>query len=183
MLAVARVLAAKPRPRRSVLFAAFNAEEEGLVGSDHFAELFTQGNSGPQQYGDLKAVFIADEVAWPGRDPERRKAIFETSGHGQATTSMVDTLAHLARLKNATSSAGGDGIGDGSQNFLVNYNGFGSDHMSFLDRGVPAVLLIERDDDYHARVYGHSARDTFEHVDLSFGAAMSRLALRAVAAF
>jgi len=36
MLELARALARGPRPRRSVLFVAFSAEEEGLVGSRHF---------------------------------------------------------------------------------------------------------------------------------------------------
>jgi len=64
----------------------------------------------------------------------------------------------------------------------VNYAGFGSDHISLLDAGVPAVLLIERDNMYHADHFGHSARDTFDHVDAAFGAAVTRLAARALAA-
>jgi Zn-dependent M28 family amino/carboxypeptidase len=191
MLAVARALtkSKKFHPRRSVMFVAFNAEEEGLVGSDHFAKMFSTSfldsgkPPGVKKYGDLKAVFIADEVAWPGSGKEQRQAIFETSGQTDELNSMVDTLAKMAMLKNATSSVAGDGLGDGRQSFVVNYHGFGSDHMSFLDAGIPAVLLIERDDDYHAQEWGHSARDTFEHVDMSYGASMTRLALRAVAAF
>mmetsp|Transcript_62547 Transcript_62547/g.98779 ORF Transcript_62547/g.98779 Transcript_62547/m.98779 type:complete len:391 (-) Transcript_62547:21-1193(-) len=183
MLAVAKLLSTpKFRPRRSVMFVAFNAEEEGCVGSEHLATLFADGE-GRQKYGNLKSVFIADEVAWPGMGEGRRRAIFETSGRKDGTNALVDTLAHFALLKNSTSQLSGDGIGDGTKNFLVNYNGFGSDHMSFLDRGIPAVLLIERDDIFHADRWGHSARDTFDHVDFSYGAAMSRLALRAVAAF
>jgi len=183
MLAVAKLLSTpKFKPRRSVMFVAFNAEEEGCIGSEHFAELFAAGE-GSEKYGNLKSVFIADEVAWPGIGEGRRRAIFETSGQKDGTNALVDTLAHFALLKNSTSHLPGDGIGDGTKNFLVNYNGFGSDHMSFLDRGIPAVLLIERDDIFHADTWGHSARDTFDHVDFSYGAAMSRLALRAVAAF
>jgi Zn-dependent M28 family amino/carboxypeptidase len=183
LLTVAKTLTgAKFKPRRSIAFVAFNAEEEGLVGSEHFAKVLSEGGKELRKYGNLSAAFIADEVAFPGRRHERR-AIFETLGHSQGTTSMVDTLAHLAQLRNATSDVAGDGIGDGAHNFVVNYNGFGSDHISFLNRGFPAVLLIERDDDWHADTYGHSDRDTFDHVDLSYGAAMSRLALRAVASF
>lgn len=182
LLSVARILSqAKEKPRRSILFIAFAAEEEGLIGSTHFAKLFAPGGSGPNDYGELKNVLIADEVAWPGRGNDLRKAIFETSGHAQGTTSMVDTLAHLAYLKNSTSDSKGDGIGNGLDNFKVNYHGFGSDHMPFLDEGYPAVLLIEKDDVFHSDTWGHSKRDTFDHVDMSFGAAMSRLALRAVA--
>jgi len=187
MLAVARTLTGageKFQPRRSLMFVAFNAEEEGLVGSEHFAKMFKKEGPFVRKYGDLKAAFVADEVAWPGRGSHKREAILETHGHGEGTTAMVDTLATLALLKNKTSSVPGDGIGNGLGNgFVVNYNGFGSDHMSFLKEGIPSVLLIERDDDYHAKKWGHSARDTFDHVDMSYGASMTRLALRAVASF
>jgi len=180
VLLVARMLA-KSQPRRSVMFVAFNAEEEGLVGSQHFVSMYSK-EGGKEKFGDVKAAFIVDEVAWPGRGSERRQAIFETKGEDKGTNSMVDTLAKYALLKNKTGVAG-DGLGDGTHNFVVNYHGFGSDHISFLDEGIPAVLLIERDDDYHADTWGHSARDTFEHVDMDYGASMTRLALRSVAAF
>merc|ERR1719215_542810 len=186
MLATARLLTGlgeKFQPRRSLLFVAFNTEEIGLVGSEHFAKMFRKNGPGIDKYGDPKAVLIADEVAWPGRGKDQRQAIFETVGHGPGTTTIVDTLANLALVKNKTSSVAGDGLGDGTHNFLVNYHGFGSDHISFLNEGIPAVLLIERDDDFHAETWGHSERDTFDHVDLSYGASMTRLALRTVAAF
>jgi len=185
MLATARFLTGlgkKFQPRRSLLFVAFDTEEIGLLGSDHFAKMFRKNGGGVETYGDPKAVLIADEVAWPGRGKEQRQATFETVGHGPGTSAIVDTLANLALIKNKTSSVAGDGLGDGAHNFLVNYHGFGSDHISFLDEGIPAVLLIERDNDFHADTWGHSARDTFEHVDLRYGASMTRLALRTVVA-
>jgi Zn-dependent M28 family amino/carboxypeptidase len=184
MLAVARALLGsdkKLRPRRSVMFVAFNAEEEGLFGSEHFVNAYRDKLK--DKFGDLKAVLIADEVAWPGSGKVWRQATFETKGHGDEIHAMVDTLAQLATLQNKSSSVHGDGIGTSSHNFVVNYHGFGSDHIPFLEAGIPSVLLIERDNDYHADTYGHSARDTFDHVDLSYGAAMSRLALRFIAAF
>lgn len=184
VLALARTFAAakgKFKPRRSLMFVAFNGEEEGLVGSEHFAKMYK--DEGKDKYGELKAAFIADEVAYPGRG-NKRQVIFETKGQESPTNAMVDTLALMAQVKNSTDAAAGDGIGDGEKDaFVVNYNGFGSDHISFLSEGFPAVLIIERDDDYHAEQWGHSARDTFEHVDTSYGAAMTRLVLRAMAAF
>jgi len=180
LLAVAKALKGSSF-RRSVVFAAFNAEEEGLVGSEHFVKAFAgEGSEGEELFGKLKAVIIADEVAWPGRGSDRRKAIFETVGREEGQSTIVDTLARCAMMANATDAPKGDGIGDGNQNFVVNYKGFGSDHIPFLDEGIPAVLLIERDDEFHADTYGHSDRDNFDHVDLDFGAAMSRLALRAL---
>lgn len=155
------------KPRRSIMFVAFNAEEEGLVGSEQMAKKAALG-----KYGDVKAVLIADEVAYAGVGKARRKAIFETVGDVPGTSSLLDTFAHHAQVLN----------GDGINGFEVNNHGFGSDHMSWLKRKVPALLLIERDNIVHADTWGHSARDTFDHVDFDFGAAMSRLMLRAASA-
>lgn len=167
VLQAARVLAGmQERPRRSVLFVAFNAEEEGLYGSKEIARIAETG-----KYGDLKSAIIADEIAWPGsgRPLDERQAIFETVGSVDGTTAMLDTFAHTVRE------------GDGVNGFKVNKHGFSSDHISFLDNQIPTVLLIEGDNMNHADEWGHSARDTFEHVDFEFGAAMSRVALRAAA--
>merc|ERR1740117_10711 len=167
LLQAAKALAGRTgRPRRSVLFAAFNAEELGLFGSQEIARIAATG-----KYGELKAAIIADEVAWPGQGlPSReRQAIFETVGTVDGTTAMLDTLAHTVR------------DGDGVNGFKVNKHGFASDHIFFLDTGVPTVLLIEGDNVNHSDDWGHSARDTFEHVDFAFGASMSRVALRAAA--
>jgi acetylornithine deacetylase/succinyl-diaminopimelate desuccinylase-like protein len=158
------------KPRRSLLFVAFNAEEEGLVGSLQFAKLFAHGGPGHTKYGKPVGAIVADEVAWPGVGGGARKVIFETRGRGDATNTVVDSMAHA------------NDHGDGVDGFVVNYAGFGSDHISLLDAGVPAVLLIERDNMYHADTWGHSARDTFDHVDAAFGAAVTRLAARAMAA-
>jgi len=150
--------------RKSVIFAAFNAEEEGLVGSTQVAPTVASG-----KYGNVTSVVVADEVAWPGSGSSKRGAIFETVGSVDGTTALLDTFAHSVQA------------GHGVEGFKVNKHGFGSDHMPFLDRGIPAVLLIEGDNVHHADVWGHSAKDTFEHVDLDFGASMSRLALHVVA--
>lgn len=150
--------------RRSVAFVGFQGEEEGTFGSNEFVA----GPVAQGEYGKLVAAVIADEVAYGGRPEVARKAIFETVGRSSKTAAIVDTLAHSAQSE------------EGIAGFEVNYNGFGSDHIPFLDAGYPAVLLIERDDEYHADTWGHSARDTFEHVDMGFGAAMTRLATRVI---
>merc|ERR550537_622161 len=96
-----------------------------------------------KEYGTIKAALIADEVAFPGRkegsDKLYKKAILETVGRTDGTQEVVDTLAH------SVDDPAGQLAG-----FEVNYHGFGSDHISLLDNGVPAVLLIERDDEWHA---------------------------------
>lgn len=165
VLMLAKTLAKSDvRLRKSVIFAAFNAEEEGLVGSTQVAPIVASG-----KYGNVTSIVIADEVAWPGSGSAKREAIFETLGTVHGTTALLDTFAHSVKK------------GDGVEGFKVNKHGFGSDHMPFLEHGIPTVLLIEGDNMHHADLWGHSSKDTFEHVDFDFGASMSRLALSVVA--
>jgi len=158
---------AKSKPRRSVMFVGFNAEEEGLVGSAQLAKKASEG-----KYGNVKAVLIADEVAYPGSGAGNRRAIFETVGDVDGTKPLVDTFAHAANKL----------TGSGINGFDVNNQGFGSDHISFLNYKIPSLLLIERNNIAHADTWGHSERDTFEHVDFDYGAAMTRLMLHAATA-
>lgn len=182
MLAAQTLAKSHIKPKRSILFATFNGEEEGLVGSADFVSqlktsdsfLETDTSAGKNTIANvkkenIKAALIVDEVAWPGRGATKNGAIFETRGPAGDTAALVNTLAHTAKLKDD---------GDGINNFVVNWKGFGSDHISFLNDHIPAVLLIERDDEYHADKWGHSADDTFDHVDFKYGAAMTRLAVR-----
>merc|ERR550514_533778 len=69
VLLVAKALG-KLKLRRSVLVVAFNAEEEGLLGSKHFVA------TGMQDYPPITAALIADEVAFPGRPGKKNRAIF-----------------------------------------------------------------------------------------------------------
>lgn len=47
---------------------------------------------------------------------------------------MIDTVAHAAKKYT-------------NLGVLVNHNPFGSDHMSYLNQGLPSILLIEREDE------------------------------------
>jgi hypothetical protein len=150
--------------KRSILLVGFNAEEEGLLGSKAFVQEVTKSS----EYGELKAALIADEIAFPGRKQFDRRAIFETSDKVPGAMALVDTLAHSVEDSHGQIAG-----------FEVNKHGFGSDHMSFLHAGIPSVLLIERDDEWHSDTKGHSADDTFDDLSMDYGATMTRLLLRA----
>lgn len=157
-------------PRRNVVFVAFNGEEEGLLGSKSFVETVVKQHKLPQ-LGAIKGALIMDEVAFPGRAQYSNQAIFETVGSVSGSQSLVDTLAyHVADDQGPVS------------NFQVNWHGFGSDHISFLNAEIPALLLIERDDEWHADQVAHSDKDTFSGLSMEYGARMSRLGLRAYVA-
>lgn len=157
----------KIRPRRSTAFVAFSGEEEGLWGSQHFVD--TQVASG--KLGHLKGAIILDQVGYAGRANTRRsrKAILETTMPKQPElTALIDTLAHSVQKETAL------------KGFFVNWYGFGSDHIPFRKKGLPAALLIEADDEFYADNYAHSARDSFNHIDCNFGRSRARVALRSI---
>lgn len=158
-------------PRRSIILAGFNGEEEGLLGSAAFVDSVVEKKEHPE-LGTIKAAIIADEVAFPGRKQYKNQAIFETVGSVEGAQSLVDTFAHSVSDPHGAVSG-----------FKVNNDGFGSDHMSFLRAKIPALLEIERDDEYHASKVGHSSQDNFKDGALSmdYGSRMTRLGLRSFA--
>lgn len=154
----------------SVVFVGFNGEEEGTLGSQAFVEELQKENGAFSKFGTLTNALIMDEVAYPSESNHNRQVILETKGRNPANTALVDTVASGLAQEPAIKQPS------------VNYQGFGSDHVSFLDSGFPALLLIERDNEHYSDTWGHSARDTLDHTDSEFGAAMARLALRGLLA-
>jgi len=162
-------------PKRSIALVGFNSEEEGLLGSHAFVQSVVEKKEHPE-LGDIKAAIIADEVAFPGRKQFSNQAIFETVGTVGGVQSLIDTFAHSVNESDGSTVSG----------FSVNNWGFGSDHMSFLNAGIPAMLLIERDDEWHADEFAHSSQDVFQPsevgaLSMDYGARMTRLGLRSFA--
>lgn len=119
LLAVARTFAAGPRPRRNVMFAAWTAEEKGLLGSDWYA-------SHP-------AVPLRDLIAVINLDPHVMLPAtrnIELIGLGR-TTLEGDLRAAAARHGLRV---------DPEPNPEAGWY-FRSDHFSFAQRGVPAIAF------------------------------------------
>lgn len=168
MLLAARAIAKSGfKPRRSIRFVAFTGEEVGLRGS---AEYVHDMSSADHQ--NFRGAIILDEVAFTRNHDHQRSVIFETHGRDNAQQVVVDTMAHATR-----------GIPEWGNKveFQVNYAGWGSDHMSFLDNGLPAVLLIEKDNLWAADHFGHTARDNLTNIDYEFGASTATIAATSIA--
>jgi Zn-dependent M28 family amino/carboxypeptidase len=150
---VARAFASGPRPRRSLLFIAYTAEEKGLLGSDYYA---------------AHPVWpLARTVAVINLDPHvqlGRARDIELIGGGR--TSLEDDLVRAARAQ---------GLRVGPEPSPEAGWYFRSDHYSFALRGVPALAFrIGRDlvdgglaagtaraEDYNVRRY-HQPGDEFD---------------------
>lgn len=124
LLEMARSLAAAP-PARSVLFAAFAAEEVGLLGSSYLVQNF------PLPRERVVAMLNLDMIGRPKAGPK-------------LTVSGVGTAAQWPEL--VTARNGNHGL-----TIATDQGGFGaSDHSSFYAAGIPVLFFFTgAHEDYH----------------------------------
>jgi len=124
LLEIMEAFSKGPRPKRSILFAFWDGEEAGLLGSKHWTAHPTI---------DLKQIALMVNVDMIGRLRDRKLIIYGwRSGPG---------LRRLVAEANA-------GI-DLRLNFDWEYKN-NSDHHSFFQKGIPVVMLhTGLHDDYH----------------------------------
>ncbi|WP_242370832.1 MULTISPECIES: M20/M25/M40 family metallo-hydrolase [Anaeromyxobacter] len=154
LLAVARAFVAEGAPRRTVLFAAFAAEELGILGSSELAK-----DPPPRcPIGKMQLMVNLDMV---GR-PRGGKVYVDGADTAKGLRDRVVALAERSpRLPLRIAFGGGDGYGP-------------SDHTSFYARGVPVLFLFTGP---HADY--HRPTDTADKIDGPGLAAVARLAYRA----
>jgi carboxypeptidase Q len=157
VLAVAEaVKASGVQPKRTMRFIVFGGEEEGLLGSIHYAR---------EHAGELDrcaGVLITDS----GSEAPK----------GWYTFGRDDEKAALAPIKPLLDSLGAAGTTDEGR-FT-----FATDHGPFLIHGVPSLMLWTGVDKY--RLLHHKPSDTFDKVDqrdLNLGAAVVGVTALAIA--
>lgn len=143
MLEAARILRETyPNPRRTILVTHWGAEEQGLVGSGAFAE------DHPEVVNNLQAAFNQDNGTWR-IDFIRMQGFAEAGGNfGKWFGKIPDEITRHIEL---------DIPGEPERG--------GSDHMSFICRGVPGFRLQSNYPDYRQYTW-HTDLDTFDKVVL-----------------
>jgi aminopeptidase YwaD len=123
VLELAHLFAHSPA-RRSIIFANFTGEEEGLLGSEYFAD------HSPVPIDSIDAMLNFDMV---GRLRNDKLIVY-----GVATATELPALLDRANsLTRLTISAQGDGFGP-------------SDHSSFYAKNIPVLhFFTDLHDDYH----------------------------------
>ncbi len=154
VLEIARALASlDQRPRRTVRFALWAAEEIGLRGSKHHAALHAPGLAA------IRAVLNFDMTG----DPYG----YWTPGRPDPGPLLRDLSRRLAPL--------------GMRDHFDHKAGLHSDHQPFMLAGVPVVGILGDLGEQGGRYY-HSVGDTFEKVSLpAFGRAAAVGAITAYA--
>jgi hypothetical protein len=148
VLAVAEaVKASGVQPKRTMRFVLFGGEEQGLLGSIHYAQMHAG------ELDKCDGVFVTDT----GSEPPK----------GWYLSGRDDEKTALSAMKPELAALGADDTSDDGQ-FT-----FSTDHGPFLIHGVPAFMLWTPMDAYFK--LHHKPSDTFDKVnqrDLNLGAAV-----------
>jgi Zn-dependent M28 family amino/carboxypeptidase len=135
MIEVARKFAAGPRPERTLLFAAWTAEERGLLGSEYYARhpLYP--------HETMVANLTFDTLQWAG--PVKDVVLI-----GKGQSEMEDLLADAARAQGRYVTA------EGHPERGLFYR---ADHFTLAKRGVPVLLNMALAGAYDLQVGGRAA--------------------------
>jgi hypothetical protein len=150
LIELARVLSTqRPKPRRTIVFAAFGGEEEGLLGSNYYVNhpviplANTVAMINMDMIGRMKDRKLV--IGGIGTAPEWR-AIVERANLLQSLTVNASSAAHASNNLPVVVGANGGTVvsSDVNKQFLLTLNddGFGpSDHSSFYAKQIPVLFF------------------------------------------
>jgi N-acetylated-alpha-linked acidic dipeptidase len=181
------------RPERTIVYASWDGEEPGLLGSTEWAEthadelkrkavLYLNTDSNGRGVLDAGASYSAqrliDQAARDVRDPETGVSVAERRRAWLQVKAVSPGASDEDRKRAKAVAAGGD--------LPVGPLGSGSDYTPFVQHlGVASINLGYGEEDEQDGVY-HSLYDDFEHFvrfgdpDMAYGAALAQTAGRIV---
>ena len=151
LLALARALTTRPTDL-DLRVILFGGEEEGLFGSGTYVAALPAA-----ERARIRAVVNMDMIG--GRNVPEPGVLLEGAAVAQG---VVDGLARAAATYTGLAVA-------------TSLHPYNSDHVPFLDAGIPAVLTIEAEDGENHRP--HTAADTVDAVDADLALAILRMNL------
>lgn len=201
LISMAKAYAASGiKPQKTIYFVGFAAEEPGLLGSDWFAAQLKAGKAVPElchaedtgsksflqvsrgqrgpddqtNYSALgpqpdsvvahHAAIALDEVGW--LSPKFSKGTVNLESFDWSSP-ILDKLACSSIEHN------GDSL-----DIVHSNTPFGSDHMSFLTRGIQSALIINGDDESYPNY--HQSTDTIENVTPEYANKIAKMVMGAV---
>jgi len=134
------------RDQLAVGFALFGGEEQGLIGSQHMLE-----NLPDEARAALRAVVNMDMIGTLNTLPDGSAVTPGVLLEGaEVSRSVIEGLA--AQAASWTDLA-----------VQTSFNPFASDHVPFIEAGLPAVLTIEGTDQANANIHGPG--DTLDRIN------------------
>lgn len=123
MLEIARIVKETGQPENTIVFVAFNGEEDGLRGARYFVE------NPPVEYDKSTTKMLNFDMVGSKID-----APLELTTPDQVSFEMRRDIAEIAKMLDMHSRSRSSG---------------GSDHIPFSQAGIPSVLIIQFDDTYY----------------------------------
>jgi hypothetical protein len=157
LLELGRILASR-RWRHDLRLILFGGEEQGLFGSRQYVAALP-----PAERTRIRAVLNMDMVAT--RNTAQPTVLLEGA---TVSSGQIDALA--------TAAATYTGL-----RVETSLHPFASDHVPFIDAGIPAVLTIEGTDSANGHI--HTDQDVMAHIDLPLMQEILRMNLAALAAW
>ena len=156
MLELARIFS-DTRPEATIFFIGFSGEEQGLKGSyAHVAKLIADGNK-----AKVKAVLTMDMIGYTSDSD--LDCLLESDRRGSALFPMLSAAAQqYTNLR-----------------IVTTLNPFGSDHVPYIEEGIPSILVIEND--WNSYPQYHKTSDTPEQITLAMGEQTLRMQAAALA--
>ena len=151
LLALARALAGRPTAL-DLRLILFGGEEEGLFGSVAYVAALPD-----DERARIRAVLNMDMIG--GRNTPEPGVLLEGA---EVSQDVIDALARAAATYTGLAVS-------------TSLHPFNSDHVPFIDAGMPAVLTIEADDSANTRP--HTANDTVDMVDPDLAVEILRMNL------
>lgn len=156
VLEMARIFAANP-PEETVIFLCYSGEELGLIGSeDHATQVVADGDA-----DKIKTMLNMDMIGYTG-DSDLDCLLETDTAFASLLTPFSDAAATYTNLRVVTSLFA-----------------FGSDHVPYLNRNIPALLTIENDWDSYPDY--HRTGDVPANIDLDMGGQTLRMNVGAMA--
>lgn len=162
MLEAARILSVY-NPDYTIIYAAWDEEEIGLIGSAYYAGQAYNNSD------DIRGVLNLEMFGWDGDDDGKIDIHTDNIGNSpQLTDSLVSV--------NATYNIGLNPV-------VYNPGATSSDHSSFWQYGYGAVVFSEAYWGGDFNPYYHTSNDKIEHFNLDYFHKLSKLAVGTLALF
>lgn len=177
LLEAARLLAAS-KSVSQINFLFFNLEENGMIGSSHYAAELKKTKANIQGMLSLEMVGYTSSEKGSQKMPLLLKPFYPDTGNFLALVGDTQSKALLKKAKRAFKEISGLPV----ETLAVPSKGWAfpetrlSDHSSFWDAGYPALLVT--DTSFFRNPHYHQPSDSVETLDLNFMALVTEGVVR-----
>jgi hypothetical protein len=159
VLEAARILSQYPTPY-TVIYALWDEEEIGLVGSANYAQQAFQSGA------NIQGVINLEMFGWDGNDDGRIDIHTQPIGNSVELANLINYLENHYQI--------------GLSPVIYNPGTTASDHSSFWNYGYGAIVFSEAFFGGDMNPYYHTASDRIIHFNLGYFFALSRLAVATI---